>query len=83
VAADASDGEMGDAVAATAWRPAIPGLRRTRLAMARRGELGRLLPDVKGGVNAGADTSQPSTAKGAGLLFPNPQTFRETGAGDG
>ena len=84
VAADASDREVAVADAdSTTRQSSIPGLRSTRLATLRRGELGSLLSDVKGGVSAGADTSQPSMAKGAGLLLPNPQTFRESGAGDG
>jgi hypothetical protein len=74
-----SDNEVGVVDAdLTTRRSSIPGLRSTRLATLRRGELGRLLPDVMGGVSAGADTSQPSMAKGAGLLLPNPQTFRES-----
>ena len=52
----ASDSEMCGVDAKAVRQPPIPGLR-TRSTTVRRGELGLLMPDVKGSVIADADTA--------------------------
>ncbi len=73
-AADATEGEPRSVTGAAAARPPIHGLRG-RVAPLRRAELGLEPPAVKGGVDAGAVTSQPSRGKGAGLLYPGTSPF--------
>jgi hypothetical protein len=73
-AADAPEGEPHSVTGAAAARPPIHGLRG-RAAPLRRAELGLEPPAVKGGVDAGADTSQPSRGRGAGLLYPSTSPF--------
>ena len=63
-----------DALSAAPARAPIHGLR-SRAEPLRRAELGLEQPAVKGGVDAGTDTSQPSRGKGAGLLYPGTSPF--------
>jgi hypothetical protein len=70
-AAAALDSQYDNAAAVTdRHAPApIPGLTARRLPLPRA-NIGDPRAAVTGGVNAGADTSQPSTAQGVGLLYP-------------
>ena len=75
-AAERGDARPGDTtssgggVSAGARGHELPGLAE-RDGPRRRGELGRAPPDVRGSVNAGADTSQPSLHAGAGGIYPS------------
>jgi len=73
-AADALEGVLRSVAGAAPARAPIHGLR-SRAEPLRRAELGLEQPAVKGGVDAGADTSQPSRGKGAGLLYPGTSPF--------